>query len=263
MTGGPNSGPAPNKDELLKEAVDIYMGILSDDPGAREAAFAFSAASEIVGLQQDSARGREILSSISADPAPYDDLTLLLAADMARVFQRNDDAMKLYEAALAKNANVRDANYFLAFMYYEKKDAPKMLALTTKVIELDPSNPDNYLLHSEAIKLAAAAETDAAKKRAMTREAEAAAAMEVSMPHRLHVTQFERRAEGALLRGTIENRAKAAKSYDVVVEFLDAAGTVVETMTANVPSVAVGAAGEFTLTATKPGIVAYRYQALK
>jgi tetratricopeptide (TPR) repeat protein len=263
MTGGPNSGPAANKDVLLKEAVDIYMGILSTDPAAKEAAYAFSAASEIVALQGDTARGRAILAQLAADPAPYDDLTLLLAADMARLIQRNDDAMKMYAAALEKNPNVRDANYFLAFMYYEKKDAAKMLPLTKKVIELDPSNPDNYLLHSEALKLAATTEKDAAKKATLLKEAEAASSMEATMPHRVLVSQFERRAEGALIGGTIENRGKAAKSYDIVIELLDKDGSVVESMTANVPSVAPNGMGQFSVTPTKPGIVAYRYQAIK
>lgn len=263
MTGGADKGPVPEKDALLRESVDVYLEILQADPMAKEAAYAFSAASEVVALQQDTVRGREILAMLGNDPAPYDDLTLLLAADMARLLQRNDDAMKMYGAALQKNPNVRDANYFLAFMHYEKKDAAKMLPLTTKVVELDPSNPDNFLLHAEALKLAAAAEKDAAKKAAMLKEAEAAAAKETSMPHRVIVTQFERRAEGALMSGTIENKGKTAKAYDLAVDFLDKDGTVVESMTVNVPSVAAGGTGQFSVTATKPGIVAYRYKPLQ
>lgn len=253
---------AANKDALLDEATDMYLALLKEAPEAKEAAYSFSAASEIIALQQDTAKGREVLAMIGADPAPYDDLTLLLAADMGRLLQRNEDAMKMYEAALAKNPNVRDANYFLAFMQYEKKDGAKMLPLTTKVIELDPSNPDNYLLHAEALKLVATAEKDAAKKAALLKEIEAASAKE-GMPHRVTVTQFERRAEGAVIGGVIENRGKAAKSFELVVEFLDKAGTVVETMTAQVANVAPNATGQFQLTATKPGIVAYKYQALK
>lgn len=256
-------GEAPNKDALLKESVDMFLEILQDDPQAKEAAYAFSAASEVVALTQDTVRGREILAMMNADAAKFDDLTLLLAADMARMLQRNDDAMAMYAAALEKNPNVRDANYFLAFMYYEKKDAVKMLPLTEKVIALDPSNPDNYMMHGEALKLNALAEKDAAKKAALIKQAEAATAMEGSMMHRVLITQFERRAEGALLKGTIENRGKAARSFTLSVEFLNLAGEVVETMTAEVAAVAPGGMGEFEITATKPGIAAYRYAPLK
>ena len=252
-----------DKDALLKKAVDTYLELLKEMPEAKEAAYAFSAAAEIVSMRQDTAQAKGMLAMLSADPAPYDDLTLLLAADMARLLNLNDDAMKMYEAALVKNPNVRDANFFLAFMHYEKKDAAKMLPLTRKVVELDPSNPDNYQMLGEALRLSAAAEKDAAKKAALVKEAEQVMVTESGMQHRLTVSQFERRAEGAALSGAIENRGKAAKTYDVVFEFLDAQGNVVETMTANVANVAAGGSGTFQLTATKPGIVAYRYQAIK
>lgn len=256
-------GGAARKDELLKEAVATYLALLDEQPEAREAAYAFSAVAEIVSLSQDTAKAREVLAPMVADGSKYNDLTLLLAADMARLLSRNDDAMALYASALGKNPNVRDATYFLAFMYYEKKDPAKMVPLTTKLLELDPSNPDNYVLHSEALRLQAQAEKDAAKKAALMKEVDAAAKMETAMPHKLLVTQFERRQEGALLGGTIENKGKAAKSYSLTMEFLDTTGAVVESMTTSVENVAAGGTGTFSFQPTKPGIVAYRYKALQ
>lgn len=254
---------AAQKDKLLGEAVDTYLALLKEQPEGREAAYAFSAVAEIVGLTQDSVRGREILAPMVADPSTYDDLTLLLAADLARMISRNADAMAMYEGALKKNPNVRDANYFLAFMYYEKKDAAKMLPLADKLVELDPSNPDNHVLRGEALRLAALAEKDPAKKAALVKESEAATKLETTMPHKLLVTQFERRQEGALLAGTIENRGKTPKSWTFTMDFLDTAGNVVESVTASVESVAAGASGTFKMEPTKPGIVAYKYKALQ
>ena len=83
------------------------------------------------------------------------------------------------------------------------------------------------------------------------------------MPHKLLVTQFERRDEGALLRGAVENRSKTAKAYTVTMDFLDASGAVVQSVTAEVPPVEPNAMGEFTLEATAPGIVAYKYAPIK
>ncbi len=257
------AGGAANRDALLDEAAVVFTDLLQEAPKSGEAAYAFSAASEIISMRQDTAAASELLSAMAAQPAEYTDLTLLLAADMARLVQRNDDATKFYAAALQQNPNIRDANYFLAFMYYEQKDAAKMLPLTTKLIEIDPSNPENYLLHSEALKLAAEAETDPAKKAALAKQSEEAAKQEASMPHKLMVTQFERRDEGAMLRGAVENRSKAAKGYSVTMDFLDATGAVVESVTTEVPSVEPGAMGEFTIEATTPGIVAYKYAPIK
>ena len=47
------------------------------------------------------------------------------------------------------------------------------------------------------------------------------------------------------------------------MDFLDASGAVVQTMTAEVPPVEPNAMGEFTLEATAPGIVAYKYAPIK
>ncbi len=257
------SGDAANRDARLDEAATLFGELLHEAPASPEAAYAFSAASEIIAMQQDTTAGRELLSAMAAEPSKYTDLTLLLAADMARLLNRNDDAMTFYAAALAQNPNIRDANYFLAFMQYEKKDAAKMLPLTTKLLEIDPSNPENYILHSEALKLAAETETDPAKKKALMAQSAEAAKQEASMPHKLLVTQFERRDEGALLRGAVENRSKTAKAYTVTMDFLDASGAVVQSVTAEVPPVEPNAMGEFTLEATAPGIVAYKYAPIK
>ena len=60
-----------------------------------------------------------------------------------------------------------------------------------------------------------------------------------------------------------ENSSKVAKAYTLKMDFLDTAGNVVETMTVEVPTVKPGERGNFELTPTKPGIVAYKYEALK
>jgi len=259
------TGGAAQKNELYKEAMAIYTMLLANSPGGSEGAYSFSAASEIVSLQQDTAGARALLAPLVADPAPYSDLTLLLAADLARMNNRNSDAMVMYVGALAKNPNIRDANYFLAYMYYEAKQPDKMLPLTDKLIEIDPSNGDNYLMRAYAYQLMASAERDPRKKAEYTKTQDSLAARETVLAgqHKLTISRFERREQGAALGGVIENLGKAPKAFTVKMDFMDAAGTVVETVTVEVPAVKPGERGPFEMTATKPGIVAYKYEALK
>lgn len=259
------AGGAAQKAELNKEALGIFAMLLAQAPGTTEGAYAFSAASEIISLSQDSTAARELLAPLVATPAAYSDLTLILAADVARAFSRTSDAMAMYEGALAKNANIRDANYFLAYMYYEAKQPEKMLPLTERLIAIDPSNGDNYLMRAYAYQLMTAAERDPRKKAELQKQQDTFAGRENAMAtqHKLLITRFERRATGAALGGTIENFGKAPKSFALKMEFLDTAGNVVETMTSDVANVKPGERGTFEFTATKPGIVAYRYEALK
>ena len=256
---------AAQKAELNKEALGIYTMLLGQARGSTEGAYAFSAASEIISLSQDSVAARELLAPLVATPAEYSDLTLILGADVARAFSRTADAMAMYEGALAKNANIRDANYFLAYMYYEAKQPDKMLPLTEKLIEIDPSNGDNFLMRAYAYQLMTAAERDPRKKAELQKKQDEVAGREnvMATQHKLLITRFERRAKGAALDGTIENFTKAPRSFALKMEFLDTAGNVVETMTTDVANVKPGERGTFEFTATKPGIVAYRYEALK
>ncbi|MDH4345723.1 MAG: FxLYD domain-containing protein [Thermoleophilia bacterium] len=257
------TGGSADKDALDKESLALFSALLREEPMGGDAAYAFSSASEIISVAQDSAAAQSLLAPMVTDPEPYGDLTLLLGADLARIFGRSDDAMELYAAALRKNPNTRDASYFLSFMYYEAKQAAPMMLLTQKLLEIDPSNPDNYLMRAYAIKLTADEEKDAAKKAALMKQMNEFTQIEATMPHKLLVQRFERRAEGALLVGTVENRGKVAKAYTVKVDFLDITGNVLETMTAEVPSVKPGETGTFRMTPVKPGIVAYKYDALK
>ncbi len=259
------AGGAADKAALNKEALDIYTLLLRNAPGSSEGAYAFSAASEVIMLSQDSVAARELMAPMVADPTPYTDLTLLLAADLARSVNRNADAMAMYAGALAKNPNIRDANYFLAYMYYEAKQPEKMLPLTERLIQVDPSNGDNYLMRAYAYQLMVQAERDTRKKVELQKLQDEFAAKETALAgqHKLVITRFERRAAGAALGGVVENLGRAPKAFTVTMHFLDTTGAVVETMTVEVPAVKPGERGNFELTATKPGIVAYRYDALK
>ena len=260
MTGG-----ADQKAELNKEALDIFKQLLEQGKAGAEGAYAFSAASDIVTLNQDSVAARELLAPMVADPSGYGDLTLLLAADVARAFSRTDDAMAMYVGALARNPNIRDANYFLAYMYYEAKQPDKMLPLTERLIAIDPSNGDNYLMRAYAYQLMTSAERDARKKAELQKQVDELATKEATLAtqHKLLITRFERRTAGAALAGVIENFGKTARSFSLKMEFLDGAGNVVETVTTEVADVKPGERGTFELLPTKEGIVAYRYEALK
>ncbi len=254
---------SPQKEQLVQEALDIYSGILADTPESQDAAYAMQSAAEAIGGVSDTAAAAKFLAPLVADASPYNDLTLLIGADLARFFNQKDAAIALYEGALAKNPNIRDASYFLAYLYYETKKADKIIPLTDRLIQIDPANGDNYQMKALAYQLMAEAEKDAKKKAELIATMQSLSEEGERMPQRLSVTRFERRESGAALAGMIENRGKADKAYTVEVEFLDMQGAVVETMTAQVAAVKPGEVGGFELTATKPGIVAYRYAPLK
>lgn len=254
--------PAKRK-EMLLTAGRTFLMVGQSDPAGLDGPAYISAALDIAMVAQDQEFLGEIINPMLEDPIPYPDLALLLGAETSRMLNKKDDAITLYKAALEKNPNIRDANYFLAFLYLDANQAAAATPLLDKLVEVDPSNPDNLMMRTMAMRQVAEAERDVARRRELIRQVTALEAQEAAMQHRLTITRFERRAEGALFRAEIENRSRAAKTYTLEVQFLDLEGNVVETLSATSESAAAGATVAVEITATKPGIVAYRYTPLR
>ncbi len=261
----------------LTRAAKQFLEIAHETPGHEDTPMFVSVGLDVGMLIQDSALVASGLAPMLANPEPYPDLALLIGAEVSRMSGNAANAIALYRETLKKNPNARDANYFLAYLLIDGNKGEEAVPNLDKLIEIDPSNGDNYLLKSIVVRNRATelqqrrdAERDATRRQALLRdiravsaEADSLAAKESGMGHKLQVTAFERRAEGAKLNGAIDNRGRAAKAFTVEMSFLNAAGEVVETLTATTESVAPGATGSFEITATKPGIVAWRYKALQ
>jgi tetratricopeptide (TPR) repeat protein len=83
-----------------------------------------------------------------------------------------------------------------------------------------------------------------------------------SVPVLIHFSQFSDVANKVTLAGSISNRTDGAKTYTLKVDFLDDKGGVVTSQQATVGPVAGHGSGSFSVTATAPGITAFRYAPL-
>jgi tetratricopeptide (TPR) repeat protein len=247
------------RNEKLGRAARMYLAIGAEDPASKDGPAYYSAALDIAMLIQDQALIGEIINPMIEDPTPFPDLTLLLAAETSRMLNKNDNAMSLYKGALGKNPNIRDANYFLSYMLLEAKKPAETTALLERLVTIDPGNPDNLMMQTMAVRQVAEAERDARKKADLIRQVNALMARESAMPYRVQVTRFERRAEGAVWSGTVENRANAAKTFTIEVSFLDTEGNVLETQSVTTSSAAANETVPFEVTAVQAGIVAWKY----
>jgi tetratricopeptide (TPR) repeat protein len=232
---------------------------------------------DVAMLIQDSVAVKNGLQPMLDNPGAYADLALLIGAEISRMSGNMPNAMALYGETIKKNPNARDANYFLAYLLIDNNRSEEAMPMLETLLRIDPSNGDNYLLKSIAVRnrvTAATARREAERDptrrqamlreiRAITAEADSLGAREAGMQQKLQVIGFERRAEGAKLNGTIENRGRAARTFTVEMSFLNLAGEVLETLTVTTESIAPGATGGFEIIATKPGTVAWSYKALQ
>jgi tetratricopeptide (TPR) repeat protein len=260
----------------LARSARQFLALANETPEHEQTPMFVSVSLDMAMMMQDSVLVAEGLKPLLENSAAYSDLALLIGAEVSRMGGNMPNAIALYQETVKKNPYARDANYFLAYLLIDGNRGDEAIPMLDRLMEIDPSNGDNYLLKSIVIRNQATAVStrreasrDATLRqtllrdiRTLTAQADSLAAKESGMPHKLQVIGFERRDEGAKLNGTIENRTKDAKSYTVEVSFLDLAGEVLETLTATTEPIAAGQVGGFEVLATKPGISAWRYKAL-
>jgi hypothetical protein len=153
---------------------------------------------------------------------------------------------------LAKNPYRRDALFSLAVAYYQLHDSTALLPTAQRLLALDP-------LNRASLKLVAAG-WDFRRQRDSTKayvaQADSGLAVEIA------VLSFVPDSAGAAL-SAVANNLKAAPSnpFRLTLEFLDAAGQVIATLTQDVPAMPPRRSQVFDLRVTGQGVTGWRYRA--
>jgi len=200
---------------------------------------------------------------ILANPSKYGEQTLLLAGVTATRAKHPDDAAKMFAAVLEQNPYQRDALNNLAASYVATNEHQKMFPLIDKLVAIDPNNADTWLMYAYAYSGLVKGTKDPKMVKSYTDSLVKYNSKAEKLQTRVSLSEFTHLPDKATLVGTIENKTTTPKSYSLQVDFLDKSGNVVSTQTANVgPVPGKGGSSSFTVTATAPNIVAYRYKPL-
>jgi len=210
----------------------------------------------------DSASIPTVYAPMIANPSKYGELSLVHAGVVATRNGRHAEAVKLFDAAYAQNPYSRDAINNLAATYIQSNEYPKAFPLIDRLVAIDPSNPDNALLYAFAYQGMYKGTKDKKLQKIYTDSLVYFNNKAENAPVKLTVNEFTRRADQTTLAGTIENRDKTAKTYNLSVDFLDKSGAVTSTETATVGPVAPKSTGKFRITSPKGGVYGYRYKPL-
>jgi len=218
-----------------------------------------------------------------AKPAGYSDVALTMGGVIATRINKSDDAIKLNEAAIAKNPNARDALRNLAATYYGKEEYEKMFAPSKKLVDIDPNNYDAWMMFAYASQgiakgvkmpevkkgvVPTAAQKTEIDKATNDRKAWNDSTLKYmgiadGLPVKVDVTSFARGAKEVTLTLSFQQAATADGTYNVEVEFLDAGGTVVGKATQSVGPIKKGETKSAAFKAVATNVSAYRYKPLK
>ena len=245
---------------LSKQAAESFRAYLKEVPTDAKAQAGLARALSQSG---DSAAVASVYADMMANPSKYSDQQLVEAGVGAANSGRNADAIKLFEAAAAQNPYSRDALFDLATTYFASGDADKTETYARRAIAVDPSNPDNWSLLAGSYQLRAAALKEAKAKKTATDSLLLLIQKAKAMPQRVAFTTFDHDGAKHTLSGSVQNLGTAPGNYTLKFEFLDKAGKVVASQTANVGPVAPKETKPFSVTVNQAGIVAFRYAPLQ
>jgi tetratricopeptide (TPR) repeat protein len=251
------------KDKLYRDAAVAYMIVLKEFPTSEEAPYAMQGISISASIVGDTSISNAAVAVVKANLDKYGDQTIAQAGVLSTAAGKTADAILFVGAAAKANPYFRDYLYNQAAMMYEAKQTTEMIPIVHKLIEMDPSNPDDILLFTYAFTgLQGGTKDPAVKKWAIDSVMYWGKAAE-AMPYKVTYTDFERQTNRTLLVGTVDNRGKVARDFTIDFEFLGKDGAVVQKQTVNVASVAPGASGSFKVDLPIGGVFGVRYAALK
>ena len=143
--------PKAAQAEAAKKATEAYNQLLAV-PGTSGsvASGARQNLQQALLITGDTSSVTKSYSDMLTNPTAYDYQALLTSAVAAVRANRNADAAKLFENVLVVNPYNRDALFNLAVTYLNIGQQEKVPPLVTRLVAVDPGNPENYLLAARA-----------------------------------------------------------------------------------------------------------------
>ncbi len=223
-------------------------------------------------------------AGLLASPADYDYQDLLNSAVNVARANRAADAARLFAGALAQNAYSRDALYNLALSYLANDEMGNVMPIVTRLVAIDPGNPENFNFGARAYLAMAKAAKEAKRPTTVVAAYNDSTLQWFNRGNKLQVevtfSEFSPNEQQATLAGIILDRRDKAdaitaasvprgktapkktyvpKTATLVFEALDKNGAVVGTSTVTTEALTPGKTARFTTTITGAGIIAYRY----
>jgi len=260
LTTRAEAAGAAEKKTLAREVINAWNALLTNTTDDLQRSFAIQQLAKYYVIAGDSAAITKIYAPVLADPSKYGESTLMQAGVIASQAKRPEDAAKLFNAVLVSNPYQRDALNNLAASYIFLSQYDKVFPLVTRLTDVDPSNPENWMLN--AYSYAGLLKTNKTGKlnKQYTDSLVYYSGKADKMPVKVSITEFTRASDATTLVGSIENKGTAAKTYNLSVDFIDKSGNVVGTETVSVGPVAPKATKEFRIRSAKGGVAAFRYK---
>ena len=264
-----------------KAAAASLQALLVAAPDHPDAANLMNGWADALTLAKDTAAIPQVYAPLLADPSKGSDLKFIVGGVIASRINRADDALKLFEGAVAANPFARDALRNVAATYYGRDQFAQMFEPTRKLLAVDPNNFDAWMFNAYAAQgLMKAVKVPAAKKVMTPADQKAMAEARAQqkawgdtlvkyqtiadgLPVKVEVVEFSRKATESTVSISVEEMGAAGGTHQVVMEFVDRDGTVVATDTQSTGALKKGEVKQLQFKGAGEKILAFRYQPIK
>jgi tetratricopeptide (TPR) repeat protein len=255
-----NSATGAEKKALARQAIDAWNAVLARSPDDMQSSNAVLNLEKLYIAAGDSMSIGKIYAPMVAQPTRFAENTLMQAGVIASQFKHPADAAVLFSEVLARNPYQRDALNNLAASYFFLNQYDKVFPIVTRLTDLDPSNPDNWMLNAYSYAGLLKTTKPGPLNKRYTDSLTYFNGKAEKMGLKLTFTEFSRNNDGTSLVGMIENRGAAAKTFPLSVDFLDRTGQVLFTETVSVGPVPPKGSKEFRIKNPKGGVAGFRYK---
>jgi tetratricopeptide (TPR) repeat protein len=261
MTERARAATGAEKKTLAKEAIASWDPLVLSQDNV-EGTVAIRSLQELYIAAGDSVKLNQTYAPMLANPDKYGEGALLQAGVIASLIKKPDDAAKLFEAVVKKNPYSRDALNNIAASLLQNGENDKAHPYIVKLVEMDPSNPDNYMLYAFEYAGKLKKKVDLKTQKMLNDSLVYYNNKAEKLPVKVSFSEFSRNSDGTTLAGDIENRSTTPKTYTMSVDFLGPDGSVLFTETQTVGPVPPKGKGEFKIHNAKQGVAGYRYKPL-
>lgn len=299
--------------QMLSNVGNVYLNRANAASGAARAADADSAAKAFAALLEvpgtagpylygtrqtyqtallmagDTAKFVASYQPLIQNPSAYSYQDLLNSAVNAARAEKAEDAGKLFAATLEQNPYNRDALFNLAVTYLTLEQNDKVTPVVTRLVAVDPGNPENYNLAARAY----LSEGKAAQAKKNTKVAAAYNDSTLTwysrgnnLPVEVTFTEFTPSEKDLTIVGTVLDRrdkidagaaapatkakttkgakagspALAPKAVTLNFEAIDKSGTVLGTQSVTTEALTPGKTANFRVVIPAANAIAYRYK---
>ncbi|HUF26283.1 MAG TPA: tetratricopeptide repeat protein [Gemmatimonadaceae bacterium] len=243
-----------------REAAQHFNAFATEAPDSPQAVAARAGYAQMLMVAGDTSAVATMYADQIANPHNYSDLQLVQAGVVAARAEKADDAAKLFDAALKVNPFNRDALYNLAASHWALNAFDQMFPILTRLIEVEPNNPENLRLVAYAYQGKQRAAPEGAQRRALTDSIIRYVELAEALPVAVLIDEFSRGTNEFALGGQVENKGEGPATIRLQVQFLDERGNVLVEEEASVGPLAPGAASPFRLRVQQAGIHGWRYK---